>query len=326
MLERHPLYPEVEPRQSGTLAVDNRHTLYWERIGNPNGVPALFLHSGPGGGIRPANRRNYDPQFFDVTLFDQRGCGRSTPLNDLAGNDTQNLVEDIEKLRKHLGIDRWLVTGGSWGSFLSLAYAQAHPERCLGLIVRGIFTGGDDEIHWWYYGIRNLFPEAWETFASFLPAEERGDLLHAYWRRVTSDDPKVNFPAAHALRTYSGWTQSFRATQETVNALLAPEMCVPLARFFTHFCVNRFFMKPGQLLADMPKIRHLPGIIVQGRYDVVTRAEIAYKLARAWPEAELQIVIEAGHNSTEPVLAESLTAAYERMKARLAASGQQPRP
>jgi len=325
MLERQPLFPEVEPRETGKLAVDNRHTLHYERVGNPKGVPALFLHGGPGGGIRPANRRTYDPAFFDVTLFDQRGCGRSTPLAELEGNNTENLIEDIEKLRKHLGIEKWLVTGGSWGSFLSLAYAERYPERCLGLIVRGIFTGGDDEIHWWYYGIRNLFPEAWEAFASFLPPEERGDLLGAYYRRVTSDDPKVNFPAALALRTYSGWTQSFRATEETVKALLAPEMCVPLARFFTHFCANRFFMKPGELIDNIGRIRHLPGIIVQGRYDVVTRAEIAYKLKKAWPEAELQIVIEAGHNSTEPVLAESLTAACERMKQRLQASGVKPR-
>jgi len=324
MLEQRPLFPEIEPRESGMLPVDNRHTLYWERVGNPKGVPALFLHGGPGGGSKPGNRRNYDPDFFDVTLFDQRGCGRSTPLGELEGNDTASLIEDIEKLRRHLGVEKWLVTGGSWGSFLSLAYAQAYPERCLGLIVRGIFTGGDDELHWWYYGIRNMFPEAWEAFAAYIPEAERGDLLHAYWRRVIDPDPAVHLPASVALRTYSGLTQSFRATKDTVNALLSPEMCVPLARSFTHFGVNKFFLKPGQLIENMPKIRHLPGIIVQGRYDVVTRPEIAYKLKKAWPEAELQIVIEAGHNSNEPVLAEALTAACERMKAKLAASGHRP--
>lgn len=324
MLEQRPLFPEIEPRESGMLPVDNRHTLYWERVGNPKGVPALFLHGGPGGGSKPGSRRNYDPDFFDVTLFDQRGCGRSTPLGELEGNDTKSLIEDVEKLRRHLGVEKWLVTGGSWGSFLSLAYAQAHPERCLGLIVRGIFTGGDDELHWWYYGIRNMFPEAWEAFAAYIPEAERGDLLHAYWRRVIDPDPKVHLPASVALRTYSGLTQSFRATKDTVNALLAPEMCVPLARSFTHFGVNKFFLKPGQLIENMPSIRHLPGIIVQGRYDVVTRPEIAYKLKKAWPEAELQIVIEAGHNSNEPVLAEALTAACERMKARLAAAGHKP--
>jgi proline iminopeptidase len=323
MLSR-PLYPEIEPRETGMLPVDNRHTLYWERIGNPRGVPALFLHGGPGGGVRPANRRTYDPEFYDVTLFDQRGCGRSLPLADLDGNNTQNLIDDIEKLRRHLGVEKWLVTGGSWGSFLSLAYAEAHPESCLGIVVRGIFTGGDDEVDFWFYGIRNFFPEAWQNFSEFIPEAERHDLLRAYHRRVIDPDPAVSLPAAVALRTYSGWTQSFRATQESVNQLLAPEMCVPLARFFTHFCVNKFFAAPGALLDRIHRIRHLPGIIVQGRYDVVTRPLVAWKLSQAWPEAELQMVLEAGHNSTEPVLAEALTAAAERMKAKLMGLGHRP--
>ena len=318
------LYPEIEPRESGKLKVDDTHSLAWWRLGNPKGVPVVFLHGGPGGTTRPFYRRFYDPAYYDICMFDQRGAGSSTPTAELKDNTTWHLVDDIERLRTHFGVERWLVSGGSWGSTLSMVYGIAHPERCLGFVMNGITMGDPENIRFWFHGIGNIFPEAWDEFSRFIPEAERGDLLTAYHKRVIDPDPAVHLPASVALRTFSGRTQSFNATDDMVKSLLAPELCVPLARFFTHFCVNRFFMKPGQLIENMPKIRHLPGIIVQGRYDVVTRAEIAYKLKKAWPEAELQIVVEAGHNSTEPVLAESLTAACERMKARLAASGQRP--
>ncbi len=324
-MDSRPLYPEIEPYSAGMLPVDNRHSLYWERSGNPKGVAALFLHGGPGGGSRPANRRYCDPGFFDIVLFDQRGCGRSVPNGELANNDTQHLIADIEALRQHLGIERWLVTGGSWGSFLSLAYAEAHPERCLGLRLHGVFLGSREEVDWWYYGIRNTFPERWKAFVEFLPESERGDLLQAFHRRVTNPDPAVHLPAAIALRTYSGWTQTFREDPNHVAKLLEPQACLPLARFFTHFGVNGFFMPEGELLRRIERIRRLPGVIVQGRYDVVTRMRIAFELKQAWPEVELKVVTEASHSGTEQPMAEALTGATERLKARLKANGLAPR-
>lgn len=313
-LDPHPLYPDLEARESGMLKVDDTHSLAWWRIGNPKGVPAVFLHGGPGGSTRRPVRRIYDPDFYDVLLFDQRGAGQSVPNAELKDNTPQHLVADIERLREYFGVDRWLVSGGSWGSTLSMLYAIAHPERCRGLMMHGISIGEHENIQFWFNGIGNTFPDAWQEFAEFIPEAERGDLLTAYHRRVTNPDPAVCVPAAVALRTYSGRTQSFNATDASVSALLAPELCVPLARFFTHYSVNRHFLPDNHILDNLHRFRHLPCVIVQGRYDVVTRPLIAWRLKQAWPEAELHMVNEAGHNASESPMAETLCAAHERMK------------
>ena len=324
-LDPHPLYPDLTPHASGMLQVDGTHSLAWWRLGNPKGVPVVFLHGGPGGTTRPFYRRFYDPAYYDICMFDQRGAGESKPNAELKDNTTWHLVDDIEKLRKHFGVDKWLVSGGSWGSTLSMVYAIAHPDRCLGLVMHGITLGESENIRFWFHGIGNVFPDAWDEFAAFIPEVERDDLLAAYHKRVIDPDPKVHLPAAVALRTYSGKTQSFDAKPDVVNALLKPELCVPLARFFTHYVTQDSFLKPNHVLENLPKIRHLPCILVQGRYDVVTRPLLAWRLNQAWPESELFFVNEAGHNPTESPMAETMCAAFERMKGRLSGLGHKPK-
>jgi proline iminopeptidase len=324
-LDPHPLHPETEPHASGRLPVDDLHTLAWWRIGNPKGVPVVFLHGGPGGTTRPFYRRFYDPAFYDLIMFDQRGAGQSTPNSELRDNTTWNLVDDIEKLRVRCGVDKWLVSGGSWGSTLAMVYAIAHPERCLGLVMNGISIGEAENIRFWFHGIGNIFPDAWEEFAGFIPEAERGDLLAAYHKRVVDPDPKVHLPAAVALRTFSGRTQAFAATPESVGALLAPELCLPLARFFTHYVTRDSFLQPNHILDNLARIRHLPCILVQGRYDLVTRPLIAWRLHQAWPESELVFVDRAGHSTLESPMAETMCAAFERMKERLKMQGLAPR-
>jgi proline iminopeptidase len=321
----HPLYPHTEPRESGTLDVDGLHSIAWWRLGNPKGVPLVFLHGGPGGSTRPGVRRRFDPDFYDIVQFDQRGCGASTPNGELRANTTPHIVEDIERLRRQLGIERWLVSGGSWGSMLAMIYAIAHPERVLGLVLNGVTVGEHENIDFWFHGIGNMFPEAWSEFRDFVPEAERGDLLAAYHRRLVDPNPAVHVPAAVALRTFSGRTQAFAATDAGVRSLLEPALCVPLARFFTHFAVNRHFIPDGHILANLQRIRHLPCILVQGRYDVVTRPVIAWRLHQAWPETELHMVNEAGHDPGESPMAEAICAALELMKLRLRAKGIAPR-
>ncbi|GAB4184488.1 MAG: prolyl aminopeptidase [Thalassobaculales bacterium] len=311
------LYPDREPYDAGHLSVGDGHSVYYEQSGNPDGLPVLFLHGGPGGGAAPSNRRYYDPDFYRLVMLDQRGCGRSTPVGSLKGNTTQNLIADLEKLRRHLKIRKWLVTGGSWGSFLSIAYGEAHPGACLGFVVRGVFMGRRHEIDWWFNGIGTFFPAEHAEFAAFVPAAERRDLLMAYYRRLVDPDPEVCRAAALALRGFSGKTQTFRPDPAHVAKLLEGEAPVALSRLFTHYCVNGCFVRPGQLLAEIGRIRHLPCIIVQGRYDVVTPPATAWDLKQAWPEAEFDMVTEASHTATEPALAAGLLDAIERMKIRL---------
>ena len=311
------LFPEIEPYANGGLAVDRLHTLYWETCGNPPGVPLLFLHGGPGGGCLPHHRRFFDPALWRIVLFDQRGAGRSVPLAEIADNSTPHLVEDIERLRRHLGVERWVVFGGSWGSTLALAYAETHPERCLGLVLRGIFLARPSELEWFMHGMRQIFPEAWRAFAWFLPAEERGDLLGNYYRRLTDPDPAVHHPAARAWDAYESACSTLLPPVDAMPRFETDTSALAIARIEAHYFVHRAFLEDNQLLRDIGRIRHLPCTIVQGRYDIVCPIVSADTLARAWPGAELVVVADAGHSVREPGVTRELVAAVERMRARI---------
>lgn len=301
------------------LDVGEGHRLFGEIAGAPDGLPVVVLHGGPGAGSKPSQRLSFDADRFRVITFDQRGCGRSTPLADLHANTTAHLVADLEAIRVHLGIDRWLVAGGSWGSFLALAYAEAHPDRCLGLRLNGIFLASREEIDWWFQGVRAIHPDRWQVFAAFVHPEERDDLLAAYHRRLVGSDHATAVAAAVALRTFSAATQTFLPEPDHIAALASPEAALPLARLFTHYCVNRAFLPSGQLLRDLDRIRHLPAEIVHGRYDTVTPLSTAWRLASAWPEANLTIVDAANHVATAsaPDMLVALTAAADRLHTRL---------
>ena len=312
------LYPEIEPDATGRLAVDPRHALYWESSGNRYGVPVVFLHGGPGGGCLPYHRRFFDPGFWRIVLFDQRGAGHSAPYAEVADNTTWHLVADMERLRAHIGVDRWLLFGGSWGSTLALAYAQAYPERCLGLVLRGIFLARPAEIEWFMEGMRVVFPEAWREFAAFLPASERADLLGSYYRRLNDPDPGVHLPAAQAWDRYEGACVSLLPDALPPRADESPLASLAIARIEAHYFVNRAFLADDELLQQVDRIRHLPCTIVQGRYDVVCPPITADTLAQAWPEAEYIVVPDAGHSIREPGITRELVAAVERMRVRLA--------
>lgn len=308
------LYPPLQPYRRGRLAVDALHTLPWEESGNPRGIPVVFLHGGPGGGTSPRHRQFFDPAFYRIVLFDQRGAGRSTPLGELRDNSTQHLVEDIETLRESLEIDRWLVFGGSWGSTLALAYGQAYPGRCLGFVLRGIFLGRAAELDWFMHGMGKFFPEARKRFVETLPRNERGQLLENYYRRLTDPDPSVYIAAAHAWSTYEGACSSLLPSSELGIACDDDSSALALARIEAHYFVHKVFLDEGALLQRIDRIRALPCIIVQGRYDVVCPPASAYDLHAAWPEAELNIVGDAGHSAWEPGITRELVAATERMK------------
>lgn len=289
--------------------------MYWEQSGNPSGVPVVFLHGGPGAGSTPAHRRFFDPHHYRIVIFDQRGAGRSTPHGELVDNTTPHLVADIEKLRRHLRIDSWLVFGGSWGSTLALAYAEAHPARCRALILRGVFLCRKIEIDWFLYGLRHVFPEAWRAFAGFLPEHERGDLLESYHRRLTHPDPAVHMPAARAWSTYEGACSTLLPSPETVSAFAEDRMALGLARIEAHYFRHNGFFDENQLLRDAGRLAGIPATIVQGRYDMVCPILSADDLARAWPEATYVIVPDAGHSAMEPGIRAALVAAMERYKA-----------
>jgi proline iminopeptidase len=308
------LYPEVEPYDHGWLDVDDRHRLYWEVSGNPGGLPVLFLHGGPGAGASPSHRRLFDPAAYRIVIFDQRGAGRSRPLGELRANTTPLLIADIEKLRAHLGVKRWVVFGGSWGSTLALAYGEAHPEACLGFVLRGIFLCRPSEIDWFLYGMRNVFPDTWQRFAGFLPAYERDDLLSAYRRRLEHPDPAVHLPAARAWSIYEGACSTLLPSKDALKHFGSDTVALGLARIEAHYFANRIFLPDDSLLANVARIRHLPGVIVQGRYDMVCPAVSAFDLAAAWPEAELHVVADAGHSAWEPGIRARLVAATDRFR------------
>jgi proline iminopeptidase len=311
---RTDLFPPLDPYGTGFLRLDDRHAMYWEQSGNPRGVPVIFLHGGPGAGATSAHRRFFDPYHYRIVVFDQRGAGRSTPHGEIEANTTPLLVSDIERLRLHLGIERWHVFGGSWGSTLALAYAQAHPDRVRSLILRGIFLGRKSEIDWFLYGIGTVFPEAWRAFAHFLPEDERGDLLANYWRRLIDPDPAINLPAARAWSAYEGSCSTLLPSPETVQAFSEDRMALGLARIEAHYFRNDLFVGETALLDGVAKIRHIPGTIVQGRYDMVCPIVTADLLAKAWPEARYHIVSDAGHSAMEPGIRAQLVAATERTK------------
>jgi proline iminopeptidase len=308
------LFPPIAPYRSGMLAVDALHTLYWEESGNPQGQPVLFLHGGPGSGTSPRQRRFFDPAHYRIVLFDQRGSGKSTPLGECRDNTTPLLVADIEQLRMLLDIDRWLVFGGSWGSTLALAYGQAHPERCRGFILRGIFLCSQSEIDWFLYGMEQFFPEAHAQFVAQLPAGERHDLLQAYNRRLFADDPAIAAPAARAWSRYEGSCLYLRPDPAAVDDFCSDAVSISLGRLEAHYFLHHGFMTPDQLLANVSRISHLPAIIVQGRYDVVCPPVSAWRLHRAWPQARLQMIDDAGHAAFEPGTAQALVAATERFR------------
>ncbi|HJR11359.1 MAG TPA: prolyl aminopeptidase [Rhodanobacteraceae bacterium] len=308
------LYPEIEPYRCEHLAVDARHTLYVEECGNPDGLPAVFLHGGPGAGLSPYHRCFFNPARWRVVLFDQRGAGRSTPFAELENNTTQDLVADIEKIREHLGIERWLVFGGSWGSTLALAYAETYPERVTGLVLRGIFLAREEELRWFNEidgGARCIFPERWARFRDFIPEAERGNMIEAYWRRLDSRDEAVQLAAARAWSAWEGGSTTLAHDPDAPGDFDEPHKAVSLARLEAHYFRHGMFLEPGQLLRGIERIRHIPGVIVHGRYDIICPAKTAFELHQAWPEAEFHIVL-AGHSASDPAIVDKLVEATDR--------------
>jgi len=316
---RRTLYPEIEPHHTGRLRVSDVHELYFEESGNPTGKPVVFLHGGPGGGSDAKQRRFFDPAHYRIVLFDQRGCGKSTPHASLEDNTTWHLVADIERLREHLAIERWQVFGGSWGSTLALAYAEKHPDRVTELVLRGIFLLRKWEIDWFYQevGAGAFFPEAFEPYLAAIPEAERGDLVRAYHRRLTSDDPAVRQAAAKAWSVWEGSTSFLLQNHDYIARCAGDKFADAFARIECHYFVNGgFFEHDGQLLTDVGRIRHIPTVIVQGRYDVVCPAKSAWDLARVFPEANLRIVPDAGHSAFEPGMIHELITATDGFRSK----------
>ncbi|MCK5941823.1 MAG: prolyl aminopeptidase [Planctomycetes bacterium] len=307
-------HPAIEPFATGELAVGEPHTLYFEQCGNPDGEPILFVHGGPGAGCTDSDRRFFDPEHFRVVLLDQRGCGRSRPLGELRDNTTDHLIADYERLREHLGIDSWHVFGGSWGSTLSLAYAQRHPERCRSLTLRGIWLLQQEELDWWLYGMRQLQPERWQEFADHIPEGERGDLLEAYWRRLNDPDREVALQAAMRWSVYEGSSCTLLPNPEFLSHFEDPDVAWAVARLEAHYFRNVRFRPDDALLRRIDRIRSIPGFVVHGRYDIICPIKSAIDLCRAWPEASLVVVDDAGHSSHEPGITRELVAATGRIR------------
>ena len=300
-MPRRELYPAIDPNRTGFLDVGDGHRIYYEECGNPAGKPAVFLHGGPGGGCTPAMRRFWNPEAYRIILFDQRGAGRSTPYAGLDNNTTWDLVDDMERLRSALDVDRWQVFGGSWGSTLALAYSQACPERVTEIVLRGIFMLRRKEIDWFYqHGASELFPDRWKYYLEPIPERERPDLLNAYYKRLTSDDADTRLAAAKAWSIWEGTTSTLMPNENIAAKFGADEMALALARIECHYFVNQGFMDENQLIDNVDRIRNIPAVIVQGRYDVVCPVVSAWELAEAWPEADLRIVPDAGHAAFEP--------------------------
>jgi proline iminopeptidase len=313
-MPRGDLFPEIGPFETGYLPLTDGHVMYWEQVGNPRGRPVLFLHGGPGAGAGAVHRRFFDPAHWRIVIFDQRGAGRSRPLGSLEANTTVNLVADIELLRDYLDIDRWLLFGGSWGSTLALAYAQQWTSRVVGLVLRGVFLGRQSEVDWFLHGLRAVFPDAHAAFAGFLPAEERHDLLRFYLKRLTDPDPIIHMAAARAWSVYEGSCSTLLPSPDTVSSFAQDRTALGLARIEAFYFAHDLFLPPGGLLAHMGRVAHVPGEIVQGRYDMVCPPVTAFELAANWPAARLTIVPDAGHSALEPGVRRALVAAVERFR------------
>jgi proline iminopeptidase len=313
------LYPPIEPFAVDRLAVGEDHELYLEQSGSRDGIPAVFLHGGPGAGCGPSHRRFFDPQRYRIILFDQRGCGRSTPHASIEHNSTWDLVADMERIRVHLGIERWLVFGGSWGSTLALAYAETHPERVSALVLRGIFLCRPEEIDWFYQqGASWIFPDYWRDFLAQIPASEHDDLLQAYHRRLTGSDPQLRLAAAKAWSIWEGRCATLLPDPDIRRTFSDERLALSLARIECHYFLHQAFLRPNQLLEDASRLADIPGIIVHGRYDLICPLHSAWELAAAWPGASLEIIADAGHAAFEPGIARALVAATDRMAAGLA--------
>jgi len=319
MVERRTLYPEFEPYDSGHLDVGDGHRLYWELSGNPKGKPVVFLHGGPGGGSSPAHRRQFDPERYNILVFDQRGAGKSTPHAGLEANTTWHLVEDIERLRAMVGVDKWMVFGGSWGSTLSLAYAQTHPERVTELVLRGIFLFDQYELDWLFRegGASSLYPDKWEEFIAVIPEGERGDLVGAYQRRLTGDDADERLRAARAWSRWEAETVTLLPNPEVLQEFTETDKAIAIARIENHYMANKGWFEEGQLLRGAERLRGIPGVIVQGRHDCCTPPRAAWALKKAWPEVDLQIVPDGGHLFNEPGILDGLVRATERFADRV---------
>lgn len=319
MSELRTYYPEIEPFDSGMLDVGDGHQIYWERVGTKGAKPAVFLHGGPGGGISPRQRRLFDPALYDVILFDQRGCGKSTPHASLDDNTTWHLVADIERLREMIGVEKWLVFGGSWGSTLALAYAEKHPERVTELVLRGIYTVTKAELDWYYqFGVSEMFPDLWEEFLAPIPEAERGDMVTAYRKRLTSDDRAVRQEAARAWSLWEGRTITLLPDPTLTQEFAGDEFADAFARLENHYFVHHCWLEEGQLLSDVGKIRHIPGVIVHGRYDMPCPLRFAWGLHKAWPEAEFHLIEGAGHAVSEPGILDQLIRATDKFAGKVA--------
>ena len=311
------LYPLIKPYVVHSLAVDALHVLHVEECGNPQGVPVIFVHGGPGAGCEPQHRSFFDPNVFRIVLFDQRGCGKSKPHAELDGNTTQALVADMEHIRTILGIQRWVIFGGSWGSTLSLVYAQTHPTRVLGLILRGIFLCREWEIRWFYQeGANRLYPDYWEDFLHPIPPEERNDLVQAYYRRLTGKDEIARMSAAKAWSVWEGRCATLNPNKNVVEHFSNPYTALSLARIECHYFVNNSFLMPSQILRDAARLKDIPGVIVHGRYDTVCPVANAWELHKAWPQSELRIIAAAGHSAFEPGITDALVQSADVMGAR----------
>ena len=314
------LYPEIEPYRTHRLAVSELHTLSIEECGNPDGLPVVFLHGGPGAGVSAYHRRFFDPARYRVVLFDQRGAGKSTPHAELEDNTTWHLVADIETIRAHFGIERWVVFGGSWGSTLALAYAQKHPQRVLGLVLRGIFLGRPGELRWFNEldgGAAWIFPERWAVYLEHIPVQERGDMVEAYWRRLDSDDEAERLAAAQAWSYWEGGSTTLLHDPNEAGNFDDPQLAPSLARAEAHYFRQRVFLEPDQLLRDIDRIREIPATIVHGRYDIICPVKSAVDLARAWPEADFHVVL-AGHSAADPAIVDLLVGATDALADRYA--------
>jgi proline iminopeptidase len=307
------LYPEIEPYQTGHLDVGDGHSIYWERIGTPGAKPAVFLHGGPGGGINPGQRRLFNPDLYDVILFDQRGCGRSTPHANLEANTTWHLVADIERLREMVGVDKWQVFGGSWGSTLALAYAETHPQRVTELLVRGIYTLTRAELDWYYqFGVSEMFPDKWEAFLAPIPEAERHEMMHAYHRRLTGADKVEQLAAAKAWSIWEASTITLLPDPGMQQDFAQDQYAIAFARIENHFFVNAGWLDEGQLLRDAVKLKGIPGVIVHGRYDMPCPLKYAWQLSKVWTDADFHIIEGSGHAVSEPGITDQLIRATDR--------------